>query len=345
MWQLPRLLNIFPCAHFVHALRDPRDLAAKPEEHAYLRIEHQMKTIALALGFEGSSTREAAAFLCTHKETRASGNSSGALCTQYMLEGMPEGGVPKGTCCGVTTPEFDLRTQREPKLQRAMQCATLLGWLGNSFLQKWADATLPSSAYVPYQIELSGDPELAQFQRDALRTRTLGIQASVSGAARRELLAKPRVSNTWQSRLGKWRRLVSPSRWIELQHCGRWKDAMEELFQTSEEAAVDAASSGEAAAVNERDTLAEEENHVRDTFLEARISEINEEQNKKKTLHAAAAPKPAQAPIASTAAAAVKSSIKEKSSHLLMWIVVGFGGASAYMLLAVGVLRVGGVVL
>ena len=345
MWQLPRLLNIFPCAHFVHALRDPRDLAAKPEEHAYRRIEVQMKTIALALGFNGSSTREAAAFLCTHKKTRASGNSSGALCTQYMLEGMPEGGVPKGTCCGVTTPEFDLRTQREPKLQRAMQCATLLGWLGNSFLQKWADATLPSSAYVPYQIELSGDPQLAQLQRDALRTRTLGIQASVSGAARRELLEKPKLSNTWQSRLGKWRRLVSPNRWIELQHCGRWKDAMEELFQTSEEAAVDAASSGEAAAVNERDTLAEEENHVRDTFLEARISEINEEQNKKRMLHAAAAPKPAQAPIAPTAAAAVKSPIMEKPSHLLVWIVVGFGGASAYMLLAVGVLLVGGVVL
>jgi len=253
--------------------------------------------------------------------------------------------VPKGTCCGNTSPQFWRRTQREPKLQRAMQCATLLGWLGNSFLQKWADATLPSSAYVPYQIELSGDPELAQLQRDALRTRTLGIQASVSGAARRELLEKPKLSNTWQSRLGKWRRLVSPSRWIELQHCGRWKDAMEELFQTSEEAAVDAASSAEAAAVNERDTLGEEENYVRDTFLEARISEINEEQNKKKTLHAAATPKPA--PIAPAAAAAVKSSIKEKAikSNLLMWIVVGFGGASAYMLLAVGVLLVGGVVL
>jgi len=272
MWQLPRLLNIFPCAHFVHALRDPRDLAAEPQEHAYLRIEVQMKTIALALGFEGSSTREAAAFLCTHKETRASGNSSGALCAQYMLEGMPEEGVPAGPCCGITTQEFLLRTQQEPKLQRAMQCATLLGWLGNSFLQKWAAATLPSSAYVPYQIELSGDPELAQLQRDALRTRTMGIQASVSGAAQRELLEKPQLSNTWQSRLGKWRRLVSPSRWVELQHCGRWKDAMEELFQTSEEAAVDTASSAEAAAVNERDTLAEEENYVRDTFLEAEHS-------------------------------------------------------------------------
>ena len=153
-----------------------------------------------------------------------------------------------------------------------MQCATLLGWLGNSFLQKWAADTLPSSAYVPYQIELSGDPQLAQLQTDALRTRTMGIQASVSGAAQRELLEKPQLSNTWQSRLGKWRRLVSPSRWVELQHCGRWKDAMEELFHTSEEAAVDTASSAEAAAVNERDTLAEEENYVRDTFLEAEHS-------------------------------------------------------------------------
>merc|ERR1712166_939179 len=38
--------------------------------------------------------------------------------------------------------------------------------------------------------------------------------------------------------------------------------------------------------------------------------------------------KPAQAPKASTAAAAVKSPIKEDSSHLPMWIALGIGGAS-----------------
>ena len=46
----------------------------------------------------------------------------------------------------------------------------------------------------------------------------------------------------------------------------------------------------------------------------------------KKAQPTAAVPK--QAPKASTAAAAVKSPIKEDSSHLPMWIALGIGGAS-----------------
>lgn len=239
MFQFPDLLKVFPCAHYVHALRDPRDLAAKPEAHTFIRVHHHLFTVASALGFSGtlSMTRQAGAFLCGHAQTRARGNNSIALCRQY-LQAVPLEGIPQA-CCGTTTRPFIHRILTEPDLQRAIQCATLLSWQSNSLFHRWARAVLPHRAYLPYQIELSGEGAwgLAAPQREAVRA-LMSLEASTYSHRRGKV--RQRRALNWQRHIGKWHRMISRERMRELEHCGNWKDMMQDMYRDAVETAVDA---------------------------------------------------------------------------------------------------------
>jgi hypothetical protein len=219
MYHLADLRIVFPCLHFVHTLRDPRDMSAVPHDHLANRANEWRRAAQALLGKATTKFdhRSAAIFLCKGDD----------ICTR-VVDALPST-VPSGGR-GTTTSAFRKRLANEPALKRAAQCADLLLWsVVNPLLAGWArgpHGLRERGAYLPWrsEVQLAVGSHEASAGMEALQAGTLRLAAPTSLPVK-----APDPVRRRRLDYGKWRALISPGAWEELDHCGNWQSAMQEF--------------------------------------------------------------------------------------------------------------------
>ena len=213
MYSVAELRSVFPCLHFIHTLRDPRDMAAVPREHLANRA-NEWTRIATALRSTERHTQtkefdhhSAAAFLCAND----------TVCAR-IVRALPRK-VPRAGR-GQSTPEFESRVNTEPALELAVQCAMLMLWaFANELLVNWASSArgLPErGAYMPWVSEAAiNNTNLRQDVLGVLRQDVLRLGDALRARKQRRRLA-----------YGKWIQLINSSALTQLDHCGEWERVM-----------------------------------------------------------------------------------------------------------------------
>ena len=189
LWQLPALREIFPCLHFVHVVRDPRDIAAHWNLHVFIRAQ-QAAALAASLDAAGArvaTTRggaRATTAAMTHKSAARLLCGSDAAC-DAMIRKLPSQNVHKQSA-GQATKEYISVVRADAAAVRAVQCLHLLAWPINSLVAEWAPVGLRErGAYLRYQSELqAGDPAAHAAMAAALANGTLRADPAEAAAMR-----------------------------------------------------------------------------------------------------------------------------------------------------------------
>ena len=189
LWQLPALREIFPCLHFVHVVRDPRDIAAHWNLHVFIRAQ---QAAALAASLDAAGARaatarggaRATAAAMTHKSAARLLCGSDAAC-DAMIRKLPSHNVHKQSA-GQATKEYISVVRADAAAVRAVQCLHLLAWPINSLVAEWAPVGLRErGAYLRYQSELqAGDPAAHAAMAAALANGTLRADPAEAAAMR-----------------------------------------------------------------------------------------------------------------------------------------------------------------
>jgi len=167
MWTLPALRVIFPCLRYVHALRDPRDLATDPMSHLGMRANH-LKALAVAYGCEPHTCAEdtaAASFMCNQslaavrpyprkEPARPERASRCRGLVRPLPRSIPRRTLPGGWEGGHPPEEFMRRVRSSAPVRLGLQCLVLMEWVGNVHVVEWAGRFLhPDAGLVLYQSE------------------------------------------------------------------------------------------------------------------------------------------------------------------------------------------------
>ena len=227
MYRVAELRAVFPCLHYVHVMRDPRDMAAAYLEHVDYRAAEIMQ-VALAQGCapkNGTTPAWAAACLCR--------NDTICLSTVAKLPFFNKLKTIRGKATAAAF-EKNLPPARQRPTRLALQCMHLLLWANaNSAFAKWAlhDGGLAQTGeYLRWQSEIMINPDS-------------GRGMNITTAFEMSTLRRPRPSRTrhraerGRRRLGygKWHDAIPEHDFEALDHCGPWRDVMVDLFACGED--------------------------------------------------------------------------------------------------------------
>ena len=224
MYRVAELRSVFPCLHYVHVMRDPRDMAAVPHEHIQYRAG-EIIDVAKAQGCAPkncTSPALAATCLC--------GNDS--VCASTMAR-LPSFGELKMITGPVKLEAFEKKLPSESvrPTRLALQCMHLLLWANvNKAFANWAlhDGGLAQTGeYLRWQSEIMIDPDSRRGMNltAAFETETLRRPRPSQKQRRAEERGRRRLG------YGKWREIIPEHDFTILDHCGPWRDVMIDLFE------------------------------------------------------------------------------------------------------------------